>query len=69
MLFIKTFKGYEDKVGELDATVNGWLQKHQKGIEAADFKIVLSHEPDGRSRSGDLICAVIYRATVPVADQ
>ena len=42
MKFVKTFKGYEDKVGNLDADVNQWLAAHT--IEMDSFHTVLSQK-------------------------
>ncbi|MBI4557483.1 MAG: hypothetical protein HY706_07870 [Candidatus Hydrogenedentes bacterium] len=64
MLFVKSFKGYEDKTAQLDAAVNQWIVS--KRVEAVDIKAVLSHEPAGRAGSGDLIYVVLYRAAAPL---
>lgn len=65
MIFVKTFKGYEDKVGELDAAVNGWVQAGE--VQVVTVKTALSHEHEGRAKSGDLIYTVLYEAGSPVA--
>lgn len=67
-MFIKTFKGYEDKTQDLDNRVNQWLVTNQGAIEVVDFKVVMSHEPNSRGTSGDLICCVVYKAPKPLAD-
>lgn len=59
MLFIKTFKGYEDRTLELDRAVNEWLGRHK--VDVVDVKIALSHEAGGRAGTGDLIYTVLYR--------
>lgn len=64
MIFVKTFKGYEDKTGELDSSVNAWIQ--ESGIEIVDIKTVLSHEVGSRSGSGDLLYTILYRADAPI---
>ena len=64
MLFIKTFKGYEDRTHELDSLVNNWL-KHAK-VEVVDIKTALAHEVDGRAKTGDLIYTVLYKADAPI---
>lgn len=64
MIFVKTFKGYEDKVLDLDGAVNGWIQS--TGAEVVDVKSVLSHEIDGRAGSGDLVYTVLYKADAPL---
>jgi hypothetical protein len=66
MIFVKTFKGYEDKIGSLDSAVNAWIQENE--VDVVDIKSVLSHEQEGRARSGDLIYTVMYRADAPVAN-
>ena len=63
MVFVKTFKGYEDKVAQLDTDVNAWLAKYQ--VDVVDVKTVLAHEPQGRAGTGDLLYTVIYRAEKP----
>ncbi len=63
MIFIKTFKGYEDKTAELDKAVNGWIQTNK--LDVVTVKSALSHEPGGRAGSGDLLYTVLYRAEVP----
>ncbi len=65
MIYVKTFKGYEDKVQQLDDAVNHWIVENKvdvRGIESA-----LSHEHQGRAASGDLIYTVLYKADAPVA--
>lgn len=63
MIFVKTFKGYEDKVLDLDNAVNQWIQSVQADV--LDIKTVLAHEIDGRAGSGDLIYTVLYKAAEP----
>ncbi len=64
MVFVKSFKGYEDKILELDAAVNGWIQT--SGAEVVDIKTVLAHEVDGRAGSGDLVYTILYNAKAPL---
>lgn len=64
MIFIKTFKGYEDKTLMLDADVNTWIAQNQ--IDVVDVKSALSHEHESRAGSGDLLYTVMYRADAPV---
>jgi len=64
MVFVRTFKGYEDKTADLDASVNQWIQQSQ--VDVIAVKTALSHEPGGRAGSGDLIYTVLYRADAPV---
>ena len=64
MIFIKTFKGYEDRTRDVDAVVNGWIQQHQ--VEVVDIRPSLSHEPGARSGSGDLLYTVLYKADKPL---
>ena len=63
MKFVKTFKGYEDKIQDLDATVNEWIQQHKTKV--VDIKASLSHEVEVRAGSGDLIYSVVYEADIP----
>lgn len=61
-MYVKTFKGYEDKTIQLDQFVNEWVQQHRDRIEVIDIKTVLSHEDDSRAGSGDLLYTVLYRS-------
>ena len=47
MIFVRTFKGYEDKTANLDEAVNEWIRENT--IDVVDVKSVLSHEPGGRA--------------------
>ncbi|MBI1321259.1 MAG: hypothetical protein GC168_20225 [Candidatus Hydrogenedens sp.] len=60
MIFVKTFKGYEDKVQDLDRTVNEWIAQHKAAVR--DVKTALSHENNSRAGSGDLVYTVLYEA-------
>jgi hypothetical protein len=64
MIFVKTFKGYEDKVQDLDRAVNAWIVEHQ--VNVGRIESALSHEVDGRASSGDLIYTVLYKADAPI---
>ena len=64
MIFMKTFKGYEDKTLQLDAQVNEWIAKNQ--VEVVTVKTAMSHEYQGRAASGDLIYTVLYQAEQPL---
>jgi len=64
MIFVRTFKGYEDKTGQLDQEVNAWIATNKVDVVAVNT--VLSHEPESRSGSGDLLYALIYRADQPI---
>lgn len=64
MIFVKTFKGYEDKTMELDAAVNTWVRESK--VEVVDLKSVLAHETGGRAGSGDLIYTIMYQADAPL---
>ena len=66
MIFVRTFKGYEDKTRELDSTVNEWIVLHN--IKVFDIKATLSHEPGARSGSGDLLYTVLYEADQPIQE-
>lgn len=63
MVFVRTFKGYEDRTAELDRAVNDWIV--EANVEVVDIKCAMSHEPGSRANSGDLIYAVLYRANQP----
>ncbi len=65
MIFVKTFKGYEDKTAQLDASVNEWIASNNVSVKAVTA--VLSHEHEGRAGSGDLLYTVSYEAERPLA--
>ncbi len=67
MIFVKTFKGYEDRAADLDKEVNDWAIAHAASIKVVDIKTALSHEDESRARSGDVLYTVIYEASKPVA--
>ncbi|MDZ4858752.1 MAG: hypothetical protein SGI88_07190 [Candidatus Hydrogenedentes bacterium] len=68
MVYVKTFKGYEDKIHEMDSAVNGWVVNNAHRVKTIrDIKAVLSHESGGRAGSGDLLYVVLYEASEPVA--
>lgn len=54
MVFVKTFKRYEDKTRDLDVAVNAWIQQHQANV--VSIQTVLSHEP-GAGRD-PAICSI-----------
>ncbi len=64
MIFLKSFKGYEDKTLDIDKTVNDWILKFN--VDVVDIKAVLSHEYQSRSGSGDLIYTVLYKSEKPI---
>jgi hypothetical protein len=64
MIFVKTFKGYEDKILDLDTVVNQWILGTRADV--VDIKTVLAHEIDGRAGSGDLIYTLLYKADAPL---
>lgn len=66
MLFVRTFKGYEDKTHDIDRAVNDWVLTHK--VDVVRILSVLSHEPGGRAGSGDLIYTVVYRADKPIVE-
>lgn len=64
MIFVHTFKGYEDKTAKLDEATNEWIREN--GIDVVDVKTVLCHEPGGRIGTGDLLYTVLYRSDAPI---
>lgn len=64
MIFVKTFKGYEDKTALLDELVNSWVLDQK--VQVMSIQTALSHEYEGRAKSGDLIYTVVYKADAPV---
>lgn len=65
MIFVKTFKGYEDKTTQLDSMVNDWILENR--VNVAGIRAVLSHEVNARGGSGDLLMIVMYKADQPIA--
>ncbi len=63
MLFVKTFKGYEDRPAQIDEELNAWVLSNK--VEVVDVKTVLSHENNARAGSGDLIYTVVYKSDKP----
>lgn len=66
MLFVKTFKGYEDRTADLDEEVNNWVVAHRNDVEVVDIKVALAHEQNSSAGTGDLIYVVVYRSGAPV---
>ncbi len=66
MIFVRTFKGYEDKTSQLDAMVNEWIAENQ--VDVLSVKTVLSHEPESRAGSGDLLYTILYNAEKPIEE-
>lgn len=66
IVFVKTFKGYEDRTQQLDDMVNGWITQHK--VDVVSVQTVLSHEPGGRAGMGDLLYTVVYKADAPVEE-
>lgn len=64
MVFVKSFKGYEDKVAELDHSINAWITKNR--VDVVSVQSALSHETEGRAKMGDLIYTIVYRADEPI---
>ncbi len=65
-IFVKTFKGYEDKTAALDTEINAWLQTNAATVELVGLQTAMAHEPGGRAGSGDLVYTLLYRAKAPV---
>ncbi|MFP6580994.1 MAG: hypothetical protein VCD00_00395 [Candidatus Hydrogenedentota bacterium] len=65
MIFVKTFKGYEDKVSLLDEAVNSWILESK--VQVVSVQTALSHEHESRAGSGDLIYTVVYKADALIA--
>jgi hypothetical protein len=69
MVFVKSFKGYEDKIQDMDTRVNAWIHANIKSIQQiVDVKVTMSHETNARSASGDLIYCVLYDAAQPLPE-
>jgi hypothetical protein len=66
VVFVKTFKGYEDRTQALDELVNAWVAKHRPDVVRVET--VLAHEPNGRAGTGDLIYTLVYRSGAPLPD-
>lgn len=66
VVFVKTFKGYEDRTQALDDAVNAWVAEHRPDVVRVET--ALAHEPEGRAGTGDLIYTLVYRAGAPMPD-
>jgi hypothetical protein len=66
MIFVKTFKGYEDKPLVIDERVNTWIKTYS--AEVVDVRTALSHEPGAQHGSGDVIYTVLYKADEPIEE-
>lgn len=64
MIFIRSFKGYEDKIRDLDANVNQWIAKNK--VDVVAVQTALAHEPGSKAGTGDLIYTVVYRSEQPL---
>ena len=64
MVFVKVFKGLEDKISQIEGATNEWIKNNRPNIR--DIKVVMSHEPGGRAVSGDLLFVVMYEAEEPI---
>jgi len=64
MVFVKTFKGYEDKTDQLDASVNAWVQANDVSITSVHTS--LSRDRAGHTGCADLIYTILYTADAPV---
>jgi hypothetical protein len=60
MIFVKTFKGYDDKTAQLDDQVNKWIGDNR--VDVVDIKAVLAHDPSSRSQLGDVLYVIQYNA-------
>ena len=60
MIFVKTFKGYDDKTAQLDDQVNKWISDNR--VEVLDVKAVMAHDPSSRSQLGDVLYTILYKA-------
>lgn len=67
MIFVKTFKGYEDKPLVIDERVNSWVQKYN--VDVLDVRATLGHEPGAKHGSGDLLYTIVYRADEPIEEE
>lgn len=64
MVFVKTFKGFEDRAAELDAAVNEWAR--QQAVRVRAVQPVVAHKPGTVALSGDLLQVVLYQAKAPL---
>ena len=64
MVFVKTFKGYEDKTDQLDESVNAWVRVND--VSVTSVRTALSRDAAARTGCADLIYTVLYTAGAPV---
>ena len=64
MVYVKTFKGYEDKIAELDKSVNDWLTASAHKIKAVlNRKATLSHDFVFNAAATAEIYTIVYEAS------
>ena len=64
MVFVKVFKGLDDKVSQIEGATNEWIKNKRPNVR--DIKVAMAHEPGGRTGSGDLLFVVMYEAEQPI---
>lgn len=64
MVFLKVFKGLEDKISQIEGATNEWIKNNRPNVR--DIKVAMAHEPGGRAGSGDLVFVVMYEAEQPI---
>lgn len=57
MVWLKSFKGYEDELDDLDRRVNDWIRDSH--AEVVDVEITLAFQPG--QKSGDVIYTLLFK--------
>ncbi len=65
MVFVKLFKGLDDKISIVETAANDWIKSNKVAVR--DVEVALAHAPDSKTGSGDLVLVVTYEADAPIA--
>lgn len=57
MVWLKSFKGYEDELDDLDRRVNDWIRDAH--AEVVDVEVTMGFQPG--QKSGDVIYTVLFK--------
>ncbi len=57
MIGLKSFKGYEDDLDDLDRRINDWIRETQ--VEVVDVEVTMAFQAE--QKSGDLVYTVLFQ--------
>jgi hypothetical protein len=64
MVFVKLFKGLDDKVSQLESAANEWIKTNN--VTVRGISLSLAHAMESRTGSGDIVLVVSYEAEKPI---